>query len=733
MDLSIFFPLISEVLVFLLSIIVFRYGKKTKIRTTFLFFLFFINIWMFGTFMMFFNKTFVELVIFWDKIVYTGVVFIPVAMLNFAFAITNKNTKKTKFLIAVGYFISVCFLLLIPGELLISGANIYSWGAHSRASFFHTALLVYYAFYLFVWFIAVFRYYLNLKEAIEKQRVKYSLFAFFQFTFLGLMGFLPAYGINIYPISYISGLIFVGIITYAIISYKLMDIKLVLRKSAVFLFSSFTTVLLFLVVKVGITTLVSAIPGWIDLIIIVCVLAVYPYTREYYQYLANKYFFTSLYDAKKIIAELGDELSATLEPHIICRAVEKHLTNSLHPKAIALFDFNEKTTLFDVKFNYGFKFTSGSLKVAKYVQKNYFFKNNVLSLEDMKSNATPRVAAFINDFQGKLGVEVVVPMVIKDKVVGFLALGPKESNDVYNGEDVQLLSVVGNQVAMSLENSWLYEETKKFNIKLTKEVESATHDLREANAELKKLDEAKSEFISIASHQLRTPLTVIKGYASMILEGDMGKLPAGAIEDSMKKIYESNERLIALVEDLLNISRIESGRMKYDFVEENLESVVDSVIDELQMNAKAKNLYLKYDKPTVPTSKIKLDKMKLRQVAMNIIDNALKYTPTGGVTVKLFEQGDRVLMTVTDTGMGINPADLPHLFKKFTRGENSATVHTEGTGLGLYVGKMMIEEHGGTIRAESAGDNQGSTFTIELPLVRNSQLTTLKTEEKLTI
>jgi len=463
---------------------------------------------------------------------------------------------------------------------------------------------------------------------------------------------------------------------------------------------------------------VNSLSYWFDFILIVVALGIFPPLHDYFFRVANKYFFTSLYDSKKVISDLSEELASTLEPHRICQAVEKYLTAALHPKSLAILDYSVEQQVFDVKFNYGFKFKQGDIKINKIILNNYFAKNDVVLLDDLKNKTVGGLGSFLKEYSERLGVDVIVPMILKSKIVGFIALGAKESGDAYNNEDVELLSVVGTQVAMSLENSWLYEETRTFNLKLTREVELATKDLQTANEELKRLDEAKSEFISIASHQLRTPLTVIKGYSSMMMEGSFGQMTP-PIEENIKKIYESNERLIALVEDLLNISRIESGRLKFDFVVESLESVTDSVIEELSEVAKKKGLVVNYEKQAnLPA--VKIDKNKIRQVVINITDNAIKYTNQGEVKIKLEVFKNMVRYSVTDTGMGISKEDMPHLFQKFSRGQDVSLIHTEGTGLGLYVGKMMIEAHNGKIWAESAGDGKGSTFIFEIPIAKNT-------------
>ncbi len=259
------------------------------------------------------------------------------------------------------------------------------------------------------------------------------------------------------------------------------------------------------------------------------------------------------------------------------------------------------------------------------------------------------------------------------------------------------------------------EALEKLAAELEEKVERRTRKLKKANDQLKELDLAKSEFISIASHQLRTPLTVIKGYISMMLEGNFGALEDSGTE-ALKKVFLSNERLIKLVENLLNISRIESGRLQFDFRETDMNKMVESVIDELSVNAKNKNLILRYKPPSEPLPLIKMDDEKIRQVVINLIDNGIKYTKQGVVSVSLERRENKARFCVKDSGMGIRREDMVNLFKKFFRGMGVSIVHTEGTGLGLYVARMMVEAHHGKIWVESEGDGKGSEFYFELPI-----------------
>ena len=250
-------------------------------------------------------------------------------------------------------------------------------------------------------------------------------------------------------------------------------------------------------------------------------------------------------------------------------------------------------------------------------------------------------------------------------------------------------------------------------VRAREEIERLAKNLEFANKELKRLDEAKSEFISIASHQLRTPLSIIKGYISMIREGSYGAISENT-RKTLNKIYLSNERLVKLVADLLDLSRMESGKLQYEFAEFNIVDVVDSTIDEFKIPTSDRGIALIWKKPE-ETLAVWGDSWKLRQVIFNLIDNGLKYTEKGAVAVSLKKANNTVTLAVKDTGIGMTPEIAHGLFQKFARGKDSSRVNAQGLGLGLFIAKKIIDDHQGKLWAESEGEGKGSVFYIELP------------------
>lgn len=242
-------------------------------------------------------------------------------------------------------------------------------------------------------------------------------------------------------------------------------------------------------------------------------------------------------------------------------------------------------------------------------------------------------------------------------------------------------------------------------------------DLAKANVRLRELDKLKSEFVSIASHQLRSPLTAIRGYASMLNEGSFGAIPEKAREP-LQRIEESSRFMALSVDDFLNVSRIESGSMKYEKAIFSLSKLASAVADDLRPAATKKGLVLVYRSDSDTDMHVKADEGKIRQVIQNVVDNAMKYTPKG--TVSIVAQDDektkRARVIVVDTGVGMSEETAATLFGKFVRAKNANSVNVYGTGLGLFIAKQMLEAMGGTLTAKSDGEGKGSTFTIELPL-----------------
>jgi PAS domain S-box-containing protein len=237
--------------------------------------------------------------------------------------------------------------------------------------------------------------------------------------------------------------------------------------------------------------------------------------------------------------------------------------------------------------------------------------------------------------------------------------------------------------------------------------------LRHQRAELEALNVSKDEFISLASHQLRTPATGVKQFLGLVLEGYAGPL-SEVQSDYLKRAYESNDRQIDLVNDLLRVARLDAGKVVLTKAATDINSLIKDVADEQTDSFKGRQQSLSLN---LAAKKLMLviDEMRFRMVLENLIDNASKYTPVGGaITVSLIQNDDGVDISVTDSGVGINESSIPKLFEKFSRIHNDLSDTVGGSGLGLYWAHKVISLHGGTIKVDSV-PGKGSTFTIHLP------------------
>lgn len=235
-------------------------------------------------------------------------------------------------------------------------------------------------------------------------------------------------------------------------------------------------------------------------------------------------------------------------------------------------------------------------------------------------------------------------------------------------------------------------------------------------ANLRELDRLKSDFISVAAHQLRTPLSGVKWVLKLLLDGDLGVVNTEQ-KGMLKRGFETNEKMIQLVNDLLNVSRIENGKFGYNFEKNDFVKLISMLIENTELLSRERNIAVILENRVGDSLEFLFDSEKLLIALQNLVDNAVKYTlPGGRVTIAVERQGDYVQVKVSDTGVGIPKADLPKLFSKFFRAANVIHLQTDGSGLGLFIVKSIILRHGGQIWVDSV-EGKGTVFTVVIPVV----------------
>ncbi|MGI9027808.1 MAG: ATP-binding protein [Candidatus Saccharimonadales bacterium] len=306
-----------------------------------------------------------------------------------------------------------------------------------------------------------------------------------------------------------------------------------------------------------------------------------------------------------------------------------------------------------------------------------------------------------------------IPLFSEGKVIGVIALGHSKPGQKFQPEEIDALQHLAELASIALDNAQLYKQAQLEAIE-RKQAEANTEALTEQRTRLLEINQSKDEFISLASHQLRTPATGVKQYIGMLLEGYCGDLT-----DTQRRLletaHESNERQLNIVNDLLNVAQVDAGKITLRKKVIDLTAMIRDIITEQAATFKNRRQQAVF-KSQAKQVTIGADADRLRMVIENIIDNASKYSPLGSaVTITLKAIKTSVVIQIADTGVGIDPGDQSKLFKKFSRIDNPLSASVGGTGLGLYWAQQIIDLHGGKISVKSKS-TQGSTFTITLPL-----------------
>lgn len=507
-------------------------------------------------------------------------------------------------------------------------------------------------------------------------------------------------------------LLFASIIAYAIISQKLFDIRFAVARGVVYVLSlGFLGLIYGLPVFAASAILTSAgielgvVERWLYIGFALVTALLFPKIRDYFSRLTNRIFYQDTYEPQSLLNDLNSSLVSLLDLEPIIKNTALLLEHYIKPEFVVFYiDSHQKTPATPSQF-----FSTVSLGQAKseaIYKLSREFPSGVIEFP-----TSAGLSAQQKQLATELNIEVIarLPALEKDKEpVGSIVFGQKKSSNIYNKQDINTLKIISDELVIAIQNALRFEEIQQFNITLQEKVDSATRQLRTANDKLIAMDQTKDDFISMASHQLRTPLTSVKGYVSMVLEGDVGKVSAQQ-RKLLNQAFLSSQRMVYLIADLLNVSRLKTGKFIIESAPTNLAEVVATELEQLKETAVGRKLELKYDKPKdFPV--LNMDETKIRQVVMNFVDNAIYYTPAGGhIEVVVADKGETIEFTVSDDGIGVPKAEQHKLFNKFYRAGNAKKARPDGTGLGLFMAKKVVIAQGGSIIFKTA-EGKGSTF-----------------------
>lgn len=517
-----------------------------------------------------------------------------------------------------------------------------------------------------------------------------------------------------------SSLFFVSLTVYAIVTQRLFDIRLLLKRTLVYtlllggLIALYSAGVLFLTGLFERIDLLRLSPFAISLLSALGIgFGVEPLRRGLEQ-ATDGFLFRRERAERRVVTEMALSLADVASLDDVLNTLIKSLKEVFHAERAAAFIFSSikengaqssaesgsQSSLKRLRQS-GFASTAKLMAVGQGELALYFEQHPHLLRVEQPNTALDAEAGKAAAKLQPLETALALPLRQNGRLVGLLLLGRKLSQLTYSPDDEALLEVLGTQALSAIQKALYYEG-----------------------------DQQKSEFVSIASHELLTPITAIEGYASMILDDDMGQVDEQA-RGYVSKIATSAHRLSTLLKDLLSVSRIEAGKLLVEPRAVEIEKLLEDTVDQLRFLAQDKGLTLSLAKPTkpLPTEQLPLvwaDPDRMMQVLINLAGNAIKYTPTGSVTLSaqslrpVSGSAPLVQVSIQDTGLGMSQEAQAHLFEKFYRVATPQTSSIQGTGLGLYITKALIEKMGGRLSLQSQ-EGQGSTFRFTVPVSPGEQ------------
>lgn len=512
-------------------------------------------------------------------------------------------------------------------------------------------------------------------------------------------------------LSPLYSIVFTSLIVYAIVKHRFLDIRMVVARTVsylllVALFGLIYSLLFAVISSIFISSSIESRAIAISTALALLMAFSFQVFRKEIERATDKFLYKDHYDSSKLLYDLTLVMASTLKFEDLSHQFLLTLIDQMRvSKGAIILKSDDK--IFDVSHEgYSESPSYNENKVFSLIEQNKLLVFDELDESEIKS------------LMREMDISIAVDIATAGQQIGLFTLGGKLSGDIYTSEDIRIIEIIVPELAVAIKNSLSYDEISRFNVTLKDEIDEATVNLRQANIKLQELDKLKDEFVSVASHELRTPMTAIKSYLWMALNKSNKKLDP-KVEEDIKIAYGSTERLLKLVQDMLTISRIEGKRLQLQKEEFNFNEISQQVYDILKISAKEKRISFILnisDKPIVITG----DKEKLREVLQNIVGNALKFTPEKGkIGLTITDEKRNLKIDIVNSGSYIPEEELPKLFQKFNR-LNIETTQKEnapvGTGLGLYITKQIVEMHNGTIDVTS-DEKEGTTFHIKIPKI----------------
>mgnify|MGYP003344239712 CR=1 FL=1 len=419
-------------------------------------------------------------------------------------------------------------------------------------------------------------------------------------------------------------------------------------------------------------------------------------TTDFLEKKFNQAFAIETYDAQELLNRVGGLVASTVDVDDLCINLKDIITSGMKISRLDIVVVRQNQIIYN------------TTDVNSYPSSDEF---KLLGDSDINIDETTDQEKL--SILRKYNINFYIVLKSQDVKVGYLLIGPKNNGLAFNDKDIKTLVTIADQSAVAFNNIGSFVEIQQFNKNLQEKINAATFQLKQANEKLKIADSNKDDFVSILSHQLTAPLATIEGNLSMATNGYLGEVNP-KLAEALRSASDRTRVMKGLITDLLNVSRMASGNFKLELKEVDLQKIVSAEVEFAKPLAKTQQVELNYHQPPQQHLEVLCDENKLRQVIVNFITNAINYSPKGHVDVYLLPKLDSVEFRVVDDGIGVPEDQKAKLFQKFFRAENAKKERPSGSGIGLFLAKRVIDEHGGNIIFKST-QGHGSTFGFVIP------------------
>ncbi len=511
------------------------------------------------------------------------------------------------------------------------------------------------------------------------------------------------------------GMIFLVVFTgYAIARHQFLDIKPTIMRLVSFtvfltLFASVYT-LVFILGFGKVLHVAVPVPVSVGLFgITVLVMLSFQPLLSVIKRLTDKLFFKGYYDSDKLMETLTHSMVETIDLNVLVNQLLKTILEEMRIGKGA-FLFVKEGEIVDIQ-GIGYKGKSYLSPQFEALFHAHAKEGTVFLFENLTEGTTKKLFR-------KLDISIAIPIWVKKEGLAILILGQKLSGEIYFDRDIRTLELFASEAGIAIQNAESYSKIKQFNEELEAKVTERTKELKESQmqeiAKAKEVAKLKDEFVFLAAHELRAPVTAIRGFVN--LTKDSQENFPKELKENLASITEASEHLHNLVDDILEIARDEGGASVANIKSEIFRPILDEVLHEVAPLIRQKNIALTIDEKL--TAPVICDRMKLKEVIMNLVDNAIKYNKENG-TIHIGIYGEpkksQMIFQIADTGYGIPKEEQGKIFQKFFRATSPDTQDILGTGLGLFITKMLIQKMGGTLVFSSV-EHEGTTFSFTLPL-----------------